>query len=261
MDFLSSVTPIVITWNEEDNLPRVLERLTWAREILVIDSGSSDRTLELLAGLPAVRVLTRPFTSFSDQWNFALGQVGSEWVMTLDADYVLSLALVEELRALRPSADTAGYFARFVYCSLGRPLRGSLYPPRAVLFRRALGSFEEEGHQQRLGLRGRAEHLGGPIYHDDLKPLSRWLVAQERYASLEAGRLLTTNLSDLEWRDRIRRVGMLAAPLAMAYSLVGKGCLLDGRAGLYYAFQRGIAEAILALKLWEARSAGHPSRR
>jgi hypothetical protein len=123
-----------------------------------------------------------------------------------------------------------------------------------VLFRRALGTFQEDGHQERLSLSGETRQLTSPIYHDDRKPLSRWLSAQDRYAAIEARRLLATRLGNLDWTDRIRRTGVLGAPLAVVYSLVVKGCLLDGKPGLYYAFQRGIAEAILALKLWEAKA-------
>jgi glycosyltransferase involved in cell wall biosynthesis len=254
MDFLGQITPILISWNEEANLPRVLGRLGWAQDILVVDSGSTDRTLQILASTPTVRVLTRPFSTFSDQWNFGLEQTTSEWVMTLDADYVLSEGLIEELRVLEPAMDVAGYTCRFRYHALGKALRGSLYPPRTVLFRRTLGTFHEDGHQQRLRLGGRCELLAGAIDHDDRKPLSRWLLAQERYAEIEAQRLLGARLPDLDWMDRIRRAGLLAAPLVMAYSLAVKGCLLDGKPGLYYAFQRGVAEGVLALKLWERRS-------
>jgi glycosyltransferase involved in cell wall biosynthesis len=254
MDFLSQITPIVITWNEEPNIGRALGRLDWAREVLVVDSGSTDGTLEIAASHPKVRLLPRRFTGFSDQWNHALRHAQADWVMTLDADYLLSDALIEELRGLRPTADVAGYSCRFRYWVLGTPLRGSLYPPRTVLFRRTHGAFHDEGHQQRLDLTGRCELLANTIYHDDRKPLSRWLSVQERYASVEAQRLLAAHLTDLDWMDRIRRTGVWAAPIAVVYCLVVKRCLLDGRPGLYYVFQRGIAEAILALKLLENRT-------
>lgn len=258
MSFLERITPILITWNEEDNLPRVLARLEWARDILVVDSGSTDGTLPLLASTPRVRVLNRPFSTFSDQWNFALAHIKDDWVMTLDADYVLSEGLVEELRSLEPADELAGYAVRFVYYNLGRPLRGSLYPPRTVLFRRRLGRFHEEGHQQRLALSGRSEMLAGPIHHEDRKALARWLASQERYATVEARRLLEAPARDLDWMDRIRRTGTVAPLVALGYSLLAKGGALDGGAGLHYALQRGVAEAILAMKIWERRKLAAP---
>ena len=255
MTLLDEITPILITWNEEDNLSRALAKLDWARDIVVVDSGSTDGTLAILSSDPRVRVFPRAFSSFSEQWNYGLDQVRGDWVLTLDADYLLSDEVVQEMKALRPGEGVAGYSARFIYCALGRHLRGSLYPPRTVLFRRTRGSFYEEGHQQRLRLDGQAEGLVGPILHDDRKPLRRWLAAQDRYADIEAERLVAARPGSLDWPDRIRLLGVVAPGLAVAYALLMKGGLLDGRAGLYYAFQRGVAEAILALKLWERRAA------
>lgn len=258
MSFLARVTPIVITWNEEVNVGRVLDGLAWADEVAVIDSGSTDRTLDIVASNPRARVLVRPFTSHSEQWNYALENVKSEWVLTLDADYILSEEIIAEMDGLRPDVDTGGYASRFVYCSLGTPLRGSLYPPKVVLFKRVFGSFAQEGHTQRLVLTKAVQRLRSPILHDDRKPLSRWLAAQDRYAALEAQRLLDHRLRDLDWMDRMRRLLVFAAPLAFVYSLLIKGTLLDGRAGLYYSLQRATAEGILAMKLCEAQMGAGP---
>ena len=258
MSLLDQITPIVITWNEEPNIKRVFDQLTWARDVVVVDSGSVDGTRGLLAAYPNVRVLSHPFQSFSEQWNFGLeaAEIKTPWVLTLDADYVLGDALLKELSGLIPPPEISGYAARFVYKSLGRALRGSLYPPRTVLFRRGAGRFEEVGHQQRLVLDGAVGKLSHPIFHDDRKPLTRWLANQDGYATLEARRLHTAVGGDLDWPDRIRRTGSVAPALVALYCLLVKGCILDGGAGLYYTFQRTIAEALLALRLWEMRISG-----
>lgn len=258
MSFLSHVTPVLLTWNEEPNLPRVLARLTWAREVVVVDSGSTDRTLELLASYAKVRVLTRPFTSHAEQWNYAVDAtaVTTSWILTLDADYVLSEPLIREIDALEPHSanSSSGYVARFVYMSLGRRLRASLYPPRPVLMRRGKGSFVQDGHTQRLVVDGPVSTLVNPILHDDRKPLARWIVSQERYATLEARRLISASPGTLDWSDRVRRTGLLAPALVAAYCLFVKRCALDGRAGLYYTLQRVVAECLLAMRLLEIRT-------
>ena len=253
MSFLERVTPIVITWNEEPNVRRVFDRLAWARDVVVVDSGSTDGTLDLLARYPNVRVFTRPFRSHADQTNFALRETGitTEWVLSIDADYVLSDALVSELGRLDPGPAMAGYSVKFVYRVLGRPLHGSLYPPRTVLFRKADGAYEQEGHAHRLRLTGTAGALVSPVFHDDRKPLSRWLANQAVYADLEAARLLSARARDLDRADRIRRTASVAPVLVGLYCLFVKGCILDGRAGLYYTLQRVIAEALLVMRLWE----------
>src|SRR5262245_38958052 len=115
MQFLDSVTPLIITYNELANIERTLAPLGWARRIAVIDSGSTDGTLDVLAKDPRIAVHHRPFDTFADQCNFGLTRIESEWVLSLDADYELSPALVEELRTLQPREDCVGLRAGFVY--------------------------------------------------------------------------------------------------------------------------------------------------
>jgi glycosyltransferase involved in cell wall biosynthesis len=255
VSFLEQITPIVITWNEEPNIRRVFDQLTWARDIAVVDSGSTDGTLALLAGYPNVRLFTHAFCSHEEQWNHAIEatNVATPWILTLDADYVLSDALVKELFALAPPPGVSGYSASFIYRSLGRALRGSLYPPRVVLFRQGRGRFVQQGHTQRLCIEGGVSRLHNPIFHDDRKPQSRWLANQDSYAALEAQRIRSALPSDLDWADRVRRNSFVAPALVAAYCLLVKGCILDGRAGMYYTFQRVVAEALLAMRLWDMR--------
>jgi glycosyltransferase involved in cell wall biosynthesis len=188
------ITPLILTYNEAPNIRRTLEKLSWAREILVVDSFSTDETLDILKSFPKVRVLQRRFDTHSAQWNFGLDQCGTPWVLTLDADYVLDDRLVDELKSFAPQSETAAYFARFRYCIHGQPLRGTLYPPRAILFRKDQCRYEQDGHTQRLRVDGNTDWLRGCINHDDRKPLTHWLLAQDRYAQLEAEKLLRSRL-------------------------------------------------------------------
>ena len=102
---LDDITPLVITYNEAPNIARTLDRLLWARRIVVIDSGSTDETLEIVRSYPQAEVIHRSFDDFASQCNFGIAQVATAWVLSLDADYELSDALVTELRNLRPDAD------------------------------------------------------------------------------------------------------------------------------------------------------------
>ena len=246
---MSAVTPLILTYDEAPNVGRVLDRLAWAERIVVVDSGSTDGTLELVARYPQAEVFHRPFDSFARQCNFGLDQIETEWVLSLDADYVLSEALVDEIYALPDDPEVAGYRARFVYCIEGRPLRGTLYPPRTVLYRKDRAHYADDGHGHRVHIDGPVADLRHPIFHDDRKPLARWLRSQDRYADLEAEKLLTTPPEHLGRVDRLRRLGWLVPFLTPAYCLLAKGLILDGRAGLTYTFQRTYAELLLALKL------------
>lgn len=256
--FGSRVTAVILTYNEAPNIERVLARLDWVAEVVVLDSGSDDDTRERALRHPRVRWLQRPFDTQAEQWQhavFATG-IGTEWVLALDADYVLTDELVEEMVALQPPEATSGYVTRFVYCIAGRRLRGTLYPPHVTLFRAARGRFEQDGHTQRLRVSGATATLRGAILHDDRKPLRRWLWSQERYATLIARHLLDPSVTSWRLQDRLRR-WLVVTPLAMPfYSLFIAGGILDGWPGLYYALQRGVAELILSLKLVELRLRG-----
>jgi glycosyltransferase involved in cell wall biosynthesis len=249
----ATVTPLLITFNEIQNIERTLTKLDWAARVVVVDSGSTDGTLDVLAKDPRIEVVQRPFDSFADQCNFGLTHIRTDWVLSLDADYELSDAFVAELADLEPAPEVAGYKAAFVYRIHGHPLRAALYPPRAVLYRVDGALYENEGHGHRIRLQGRLLALKGAIYHDDRKPLSRWLDSQLRYAAREAAHLLETPRERLGRIDRIRLMGWPAPILVLGYVLFAKGVILDGKAGWFYAFQRLLAEVLLALELLDRR--------
>ena len=94
---LEKITPIILTYNEAPNIDRTLAKLTWAEKILVIDSHSTDNTIEILKTYPQVEIKCRKFDTHTKQWNYGLEQIESEWVLSLDADYSLSDELLEEI--------------------------------------------------------------------------------------------------------------------------------------------------------------------
>src|SRR5919198_3101958 len=102
---LAQITPLILTYNESANIARTLAPLTWAKQIVLIDSGSTDDTEGIArAAHPGVRVVQRDFDSFAGQCNFGLTQVQTEWVLSMDADYVLTPEFVQEITALQPAA-------------------------------------------------------------------------------------------------------------------------------------------------------------
>jgi hypothetical protein len=157
--------------------------------------------------------------------------------------------MVEELRRLDPPAELCGYRAKFVYCIFGRPLRGNLYPPVTVLYRLDRARYRQDGHAHRVVIDGPVAELSSTIDHDDRKSLSFWLQSQNRYMLLELEKLRSTPWNQLGWPDRIRKMRIVAPPLVLLHCLFVKGGVLDGKAGWFYAFQRMVAETILALHL------------
>lgn len=255
-DFPSSITPVVLTYNEEPNIVRCLERLHWANRVIVVDSFSTDTTQKICARYANVTFLQRAFDDHTQQWNFGVDATETPWVLALDADYVLGTGFEIELQGLHGTETVSAYDATFRYLICGQPLRASLYPPRAVLFRKDRCRYIQDGHTQLLKIVGACARLTTPIDHDDRKSLTRWFASQDKYALLEADKLAVADPATLRPQDKLRRTLFAAIPATLIYTLIVKRTLFDGWRGWYYTLQRTIAEVMLALRLLEKRFSG-----
>jgi glycosyltransferase involved in cell wall biosynthesis len=253
---IHDITPVLLTYNEEQNIVRTLSHLTWAKDIVVVDSGSTDGTLAALGKFPNVRVFNRRFDSHANQWRYAVQQteITTDWILRLDADYQVSDAFVTELARLDPNAPVSAYRVGFDYAVFSHKLLSSLYPPNTILLRKGHFDVQDRGHTEAWEVNGPIAVLSARIVHDDWKPTGQWLVSQTRYMERE-----------LDWL-RVRKGGLvrwlrLTPPLmpiaVFLYCLVGKGLLFNGRAGIFYALQRMIAEAVLSLMVLDAELRDH----
>lgn len=250
---LEQITPLILTYNEAPNIGRTLERLSWAGEIVVLDSFSDDETLEIVSQFSNARVFQRKFDDFASQWNFGLSETGmaTEWVLGIDADFILTDEAIEELKSLRPASTVDAYKAQLTYCIHGHHLRSGLLPPLTVLYRRLATQFSADGHTYRVEFKGDVGMLKSRILHDDRKPLGRWIAAQQNYTELEGRKLLASDPHQLSFPDRLRRLRIVAPTAVLFYCLIVRGGVLDGWPGFYYAFQRMFAELLLSLYLLE----------
>lgn len=249
---LSDITPVLLTYNEAPNIARTLSHLTWAKDIVVVDSYSDDGTLDVLAKFPQVRVFSRAFDSHGPQWRFAVQETGisTPWILRLDADYQLSEPLILELSRLDPNAAVSAYRVAFNYAIFSQRLRSSLYPTNMILLRRDRFSVADDGHTEKWTVGGPIEVLKARVIHDDWKPTERWMKAQCHYMSRE---LVKMRERPAGLRDWLRLRPPLMPFAAFLYCLFVKRLILDGKAGLYYALQRMVAEAILSLMILEER--------
>ena len=250
---LENITPLILTYNEAPNIKRTIQKLTWAKRIVVIDSYSTDSTLDTLKKYPQIEVWQREFDTHAQQWNYGLEKVETEWVLSLDADYVLTDELIAEMKKISSDTSVDSYYIPFKYCVFGKPLRGTILPPRQALFRKNRATYIDDGHTQLLEVRGISSKLENHILHDDRKSLTRWLWAQDRYMIIEAKKLTETSFGKLSWGDKIRKQIILAPGIIFFYCLILKSGILDGWIGWYYALQRMLAEIILSIKLIELK--------
>jgi glycosyltransferase involved in cell wall biosynthesis len=243
---LSRVTPVVLTWNEEPNIGRLLADLSWAQTVVVVDSGSTDRTAEVAGGFSNVRWLVRAFDTHGAQWQYAIGAAATDYVLTLDADYRVPPEFVSEIdHAFLPGGFGSGV-AAFRYCIQGKPLRGSVYPPKAVIVRRDRARVTQPGHSQVIEADGPQYRFEAKLTHDDRKPLGRFIGSQLSYARLEAERV--TGSGAPRWQDRLRRTALMPFVTAPGAYLAAGGPFA-GRAALRYACERTVFECLLAMEI------------
>src|SRR2546423_420572 len=192
------LTFLVLTFNEEGNLAACLGSVAgWADEILVIDSGSTDRTLEIARQYGA-KVVSHPFTSHAEQWNWALSSVpiANEWVLALDADQRVTAELREEIGNVLGGEDAApiglgGYYVRRRQIFRGRWIKHGGYYPKYLLklFRRdAVWVDEDDRVDHHFRVRGKTVKLGYDIIEDNRNELQihSWGENPNSYAFLQA---------------------------------------------------------------------------
>lgn len=250
----SSLQAFIITKNEEPNIKRVLDKLTWLEKVYVLDSYSTDKTIEILESYPNVELAYRKFDTFAQQCNYGLSVIDSEWVLSLDADYVLTDDFIKETKEFltRDDKDIVAYFTKFEFLIYGKKLLSNNTTPRAVLFRKSSGHYFDDGHAHRLEIKGNTGFYKSRILHDDRKSLSRWLSNQDGYSIKECKKMLDeSDPSNSSLIIKIRKTKVLAPFFVFFYCLIFKGLIFNGWAGWYYTLQRTMVEILFSLRLIE----------
>ena len=254
---MSSLSVIILTYNEAPNIGRTLGQLTWAERVAVLDSNSADITKEIVAGFPNTTFHTRAFDDHTSQWNFAKDELthDSDWVLALDADYFITPELAKEIQVIINDDDPSknAWWVNFDYAIEGKPVRSGIYPPVRILYRNEKARYIKDGHTQRIEVEGESGHLKNKAIHDDRKSFRHWINSQLNYATLEAEKLSQAPAASLSRQDRIRRGFIFTPLLVLFYCIFARFGWRDGILGWMYAFQRTIAEVLLQYKLLEKR--------
>jgi glycosyltransferase involved in cell wall biosynthesis len=275
------VSVLIPVKNEEANLPRCLAALSWADEIFVVDSQSTDRTREI-AEAAGARVVQFHFNgTWPKKKNWALENLpfAHEWVLIVDADEVMPREAEAEIREAISRGDFAGFWInrRFVFAS--QPLRHAYFPNWNLrLFRHALGRFEKitdadtrsgdnEVHEH-VVVRGATARLRCVMEHHSFPDVATFVEKHNRYSNWEARVAVErargyASLQDsrVGWRRRLRNFSR-ALPcrplLRFLYVFVWQRGFLDGRAGFYFARLHAIYEELTVMKTWELRKKNPP---
>ncbi|HUB83235.1 MAG TPA: glycosyltransferase [Bryobacteraceae bacterium] len=239
-----NVTPLILTHNEEANIETALAALAWARKVVVVDSGSSDRTEEIARTFGNVAWFVQPFDSHSSQWSFGVREtsIDTRYILALDADMRPGTGFLEELARFAGGPVRSG-LVPFEYRMQRRRLLGSIYPPQVRVFPRDEVRIEQRGHTQVFTSSAPMYRFRSKLIHEDCKPFARWVANQLRYAALEADRIRTAPAQS--FRDRLRRSGISPA-IWGGYAYLRAGGPFAGRAARAYAQERMVFEALLA---------------
>lgn len=190
---MNKLSVVIITLNEELRLPRTLDAVAWCDEIVVVDSGSSDRTVEICSRYPNCRVIERPFQGYGLQKRIAVAEANHDWVLSLDADEVADAELQAALRAemARDLSGIAGFYLRRSLVFMGRPFsHGRESRERHLrLFDRRLGNFNEASIHERVETDGDTSDLPGRLLHHSYRDLADYFDKFNRYTSLSATRM------------------------------------------------------------------------
>ncbi|HEY0263297.1 MAG TPA: glycosyltransferase family 2 protein [Granulicella sp.] len=260
----SLLSVAIITKNEEENLPRTLASVSFADEIIVVDSGSTDRTIEIARSFNAI-VYEEPWQGFSTQKNLALSRCTGRWILSLDADEELTPELQAQIRTLLPTNPPHdAYFLRRRNLFLGRWIkRGGYYPdPKLRLFRRETLDFEprfdERPVHETISFDGETETLDYDIIHHAYPTLESYLEHMDRYSTLGAKLLVRhgrTSRSLLGFYNNV-----LIAPIAtFIWNYIFRFGFLDGREGLLLHLYHSAYVSWKYAKAWQTTRSGTPS--
>jgi glycosyltransferase involved in cell wall biosynthesis len=247
---------IILTFNEEENIEQCLRSVCgWAREVHIIDSFSTDRTLEIARRFQCAAV-KHSFENYADQRNWALDNlpIQGEWVLFLDADEWLPETLKEEMAGVIASnPEENGFYVKRRFIWMGRWIKRGYYPTWILrLFRKGKGRCEQRAVNEHLIVEGETGQLKNDFIHEDRKGLAEWTEKHNRYSTLEAERLFRgRGEKEIEARfsgsqaERKRwlryrlynRLPPLVRPfLYFFYRYVLRGGFLDGREAFLYHF-------------------------
>ncbi len=244
------ISTIIIARNEAENLKLSLPKLKWCDDIVLVDDNSTDETVKIAESF-GCRIFKRSFDGFGTQKQFAVSQAKHNWILNIDADEVLSDALIEEIRQLpADNVAIAGYELPIRHVFLGKVFthgkESKFYHLR--LFNSQAGNFDDAKVHEKVRLNGPAGRLKHVILHYSYKDLDHYFEKFNRYTSIGALKLKEKGKS----RSLFLSVAGLPFYFIKHYLIYGN--ILNGKAGFIWSYLNAWYHVVKYLKLHELNS-------
>ncbi len=242
-----TLSVVLITLNEQTNLARTLQSVGWADEIIVVDSGSSDRTVEIARDFGA-KVFAEEWKGFSGQKNSAIAKATCDWVLSLDADEEVSPELAGEIRSATQSSAVAGYEVPRKNIIFGRWLRwGGNWPDRKLrLFRRGQGRVVDRPVHEAIAVEGAVGRLDSALIHYAYPTLASYIEHMQRYSTLAAEVIVKERKQTWFWFDV-----WLRPLITFKWRYFFRLGFLDGREGFLFHTYHAVYVSWKYAKAWE----------
>ena len=259
----------IITKNEEANIGRTLRSVQFADEIIVLDSSSSDRTVEIARSHNA-KVYNEPWKGFAGSKNSAISRCTGTWILSLDADEELTPELQQQIKTLLPTnPPTDAFYLKRRNLFLGRWIRhGGFYPDAKLrLFRRQAANFantpqfQDRPVHETIAFDGEATSLDFDLIHHAYPTLETYIEHMDRYSTLGCELLVAAGKTSRSWPAFITRI-LIVPFLGFMWNYFFRLGFLDGREGLLLHLYHASYTSWKYAKAWQrgrAASAGGPA--
>jgi glycosyltransferase involved in cell wall biosynthesis len=219
------ISATIITLNEENNIRECLESVKWVDEIIVSDSGSTDKTVHICEGFGA-RVYIDEWMGFGAQKNLVAGRARNDWVLNIDADERVTPELKDEITALAKDRFDGYYIPRKNYFGEIWIRRCGWWPDHNLrLYKRSAGAFSEKRVHEAVAIDGPKGYFKNPLIHRTYRDVEDYLRRMERYSTLAAEQMLAEGRGP-------RSLDGLRPYLTFLKMFVLKQGFLDGSTGL-----------------------------
>ena len=243
------VSAVLITFNEEADIARAVDSVSWCDEVLVVDSGSTDRTVEICAAR-GCKVIHREFTGYGEQKAFAVMQAANDWVLVVDADEEATPALRDEIRQrLESPGDCRGFRIPITTILWDQVVRTQDRHTAAKLrlFDRRYGNVQHQLVHESVALDGRTELLRERMYNHSYANIADYFEKFNRYTTAGARQCFAQGKNHSVFAAIVR------LPLTFFQLYLGKGHVRDGATGAVWSLFSAFYPTVKYLKLWELR--------